>query len=141
MRRYTLTLDGAGAGTSLCHMSAPASRYEDRFQTSKYAEDEPVGVFVHADDPDAMWVPERLFSRLVLTARAYELHILPLLGGPERVRLNATQVTQNLLDEIAFVVHMLRDDPLVAEQGARLDQYLREVFASNPLAVVTVEGS
>jgi hypothetical protein len=120
-------------------MNTPRGRYKDRFDASAYADDEPVGVFVHADDPDAVWVPERLFWRLVFVGRAYSLHLLPLLGGHESVTLNRAQV-ENLLDEVAFVAALLSADPLVAEQATRLDQYLRQVLAAHPDEAVTVEG-
>ncbi len=53
--------------------------------------------------------------------------------------LNRSQV-ENLLDEVAFVADLLSVDALVAEQAARLDQYLRRVLAAGPDAQVTVEG-
>lgn len=113
--------------------------YEDRFDPSVYAGDEPVGVFVRHDDPDAVWVPERLFWRLVFVGRAYSLHLLPLLGGHDPVTLNRAQV-ENLLDEVAFVADLLSADPLVAAHATRLNSYLRRVIATSPEAVVTVEG-
>lgn len=115
------------------------SRYADRFDAATYAGDEPVGVFVSEDDPDAVWVPERLFERLSFVGRAYSLHLLPLLGGHEPVTLQCAQI-ENLLDEVAFVATLLDADPLVTEQAGRLDLYLRRVLSSGPHAVVTVEG-
>lgn len=121
-------------------MTAPGRRYDVRFDASEYAEDEPVGVFAHPDDPDAVWVPERLFWRLVFVARGYSLHTLPLLGGPEPVVLNALQV-ESLLDEVAFVAALLDDDPLVVDLATRLNAYLRRVLAAGPDATVTIEGN
>src|SRR4051812_30000424 len=120
-------------------MSTPRGRYEDRFDATAYADDEPVGVFANAENPDAVWVPERLFDRFVFTGRAYSLHLLPLLGGHDPVLLNRAQV-ENLLDEVAFVADMLAADPLVAAQAEHLDRYLRHVLSVNPEATVTVEG-
>ena len=120
-------------------MGALHGRYTDRFDAARYQYDEPVGVFTSADDAQAVWVPERLFLRLADTARAYELHLLPLLGGTEPIRLNTVQV-QTLVDEFDFVAALLRDDPLVVEQVARLNRYLRRVAASDPDSQVTVEG-
>lgn len=53
-------------------MNVGPVRYSDRFQASTYVDDEPVGVFMEVDDPEAIWVPERLFGRLTAVARAYD---------------------------------------------------------------------
>ncbi len=58
-------------------------RYADRFNARTYTHDEPVGVFQQADDPDGVWVAERLFYRLVDVARGYELHLT---APPRRAR-------------------------------------------------------
>lgn len=60
-------------------------RYADRFDASTYADYEPVGVFTSTDDPNAVWLPERLFHRLVAVGRGYDLHLMPRLGGSEPV--------------------------------------------------------
>jgi hypothetical protein len=107
---------------------AKSSQYEDRFDANRYAQDEPVGVFVGADDPDAVWVPERLFHRLVAVAQCYELHLLLLLGGADPVQLNRQQI-EVLLEELAHVAECLPNDQLVREQASRLGRYLRSVLA------------
>ncbi len=121
-------------------MSRTSSRYSDRFDASTYADDVAVGIFQAPDDADALWVPEGLFWRLVFVARAYSLHHLPLLGGPDPVVLNRLQV-ENLLDEVAFVAGLLRDDPLVSDLASRVQRYLRHVLATSVEPLVTVEGS
>jgi len=114
-------------------------RYADRFNAAAYADDEPVAFFVADDDPDALWVPERLFQRFVYVARAYSLHLLPLLGGHEPVTLQRAQI-ETLLDEVGFVGALLATDPLVAAQATRLHGYLRDALTSGPDVAVTVEG-
>lgn len=113
-------------------------RYADRFNARTYTHDEPVGVFQQADDPDGVWVAERLFYRLVDVARGYELHLLPLLGGREPVTLNRQQV-ENLRDELALLRALLTADPLVAASVTELDGYLARLLG-RPDATVTVEG-
>ncbi len=95
-------------------MSVGPGRYSDRFQASTYVDDEPVGVFTEVDDPEGIWVPERLFGRLTAVARAYDLHLLPMLGGHEPVTLNRQQV-QTVLDELDLVRAIVAGDALATE--------------------------
>jgi hypothetical protein len=120
-------------------MSA-GSRFEDRFDASTYADDEPVGIFQHPGDADALWVPEQLLWRLVFVARAYSLHMLPLLGGPEPVTLNRLQM-ENLLDEVAFIGDLLRADPLLSDLTSRMGRYLRHILSTSSEPAVTIEGN
>lgn len=92
--------------------------YADRLDTQRYADD-PV-VAVHGGDPaaeDTVWLPERLFARLTLVARAYELPVLPLLGGPDPVALGRA-LCESVVEEVEFVADRL-DDPLL-HRTARL---------------------
>ncbi|MDQ3422670.1 MAG: hypothetical protein M3510_04630 [Actinomycetota bacterium] len=114
-------------------------RYADRFDLRTYTDDEPVGVFQRPDDQDAVWLPERLFHRLVAVGSGYDLHLLPLLGGPEPVVLNRQQI-QNLRDELALVRAVLAVDPLVTANVTELDDYLLGTLG-RPDATVTVEGN
>lgn len=120
-------------------MTGAGGRYADRFEAGTYVDDPPVGVFVQQDDPEAVWVPERLFARLACVARGYSLHLLPLLGGHEPVTLNKQQVV-NLLDELAFVAEVVPGDVLVTEQVSKLRRYLLRALTGVPELTVTVEG-
>lgn len=87
----------------------------NRFDQSRYADDEPVHVFRsdrYGTDEDGLWVPERIWYRCHHLGRAYELHLLPLLdGSTDPVFLNPVQVDQ-LLDELRFVANHA-EDPLI----------------------------
>lgn len=102
----------------------PIERFSDRLDAQRFADDPVVGVF--ESDPseqDAIWLAERLFSRLVLVAQGYELHTLPLLGGSDPVRINRAQC-QNLLDELEFVALRLNDDPLAVNAAQSIANYV-----------------
>ena len=76
-------------------------------------------------DPDAeaaLWVSERLFGRLTLVARAYELHTLPMIGGSDPVALNRTRC-EALLNELEFVAERL-DDPLALQIAQAITDYV-----------------
>jgi hypothetical protein len=115
-------------------------RFLDRLDAATYTDDPAVGVF-EADpgEADAVWLPERLFARLVRIAPAYELHTLPMLGG-EAVRLNRLQC-EDLLDEVAFVAERV-NDPLAVEAAQALTDYVA-VRMRRPAwsGVVTFEGN
>ena len=87
----------------------------DRFDQSRYADDEPVHVFrcdQYRTDDGGLWIPERIWYRFRWLGLAYELHLLPLLdGSTDPVFLNPVQVDQ-LLAEIRFVGNRV-DDPLI----------------------------
>lgn len=92
-----------------------AREWINRFDQSRYADDEPVHVFrteQYGPDEDELWVPERIWCRCHYLGRAYELHLLPLLdGSTDPVFLNPVQVDQ-LLDELRFVANRA-EDPLI----------------------------
>ena len=101
-----------------------SDRFMDRFDAARYADDEPVGVFeTDPGEADALWLPERLFARLVHIGSAYELHTLPMLGGVEPFRLNRLQC-EDLLDEVAFVAERLHD-PLAVQAAQALTDYVQ----------------
>lgn len=84
-------------------------RFADRLDAEMFGSDAVVGVFEsEPSEADALWLSERLFARLVMVARAYELHTLPLLGGSNAVRLSRPQC-ESLFDELAFVA----DRPMI----------------------------
>lgn len=86
--------------------------YSDRFDPEHYRDDPPFGVGLGdrtPGDQDAEWLPERLASRLIRIAAAYELHLLPLLMNEDRVFLNSTQA-EALCDELEFVAAVVNDE-------------------------------
>jgi hypothetical protein len=99
-------------------------RFADRLNAATYeVDDDVVGVF--ESDPGevgALWLSGRLFRRLAVVAAAYELHTLPMLGGPEPIRLNKTQC-QSLLDGLAFVADRL-NDPLAVSTAQAITDYV-----------------
>lgn len=99
-----------------------------------------VGVYeLDPSDTDALWLSERLFQRLTLVARAYELHTLPLLGGLEPVTLTRP-MCDSLMGELGFITDRL-NDPVARETA----QVLADFVASGLRrpgwdGSVTVEG-
>jgi hypothetical protein len=123
------------------HSQMAADRFADRLTEQTYVDDEPVGVF-EADPSEqvALWISERLFHRLVLIARAYELHVLPMLGGTERITLGRAQC-ESLLDELEFVIAQLNDD-LALATARSIAQYVRSrIYGSLGDFQVSFEGS
>jgi hypothetical protein len=86
------------------------SEYADRLDPDTYTDDPLVSVY--RDDPgDGLWVPERVFWRLVHVAKGYSLHLLPLLGDADPIRLSKPMI-QTLIDEVHFVLDRLQDPVL-----------------------------
>ncbi|MEI6404034.1 MAG: hypothetical protein WCP59_17810 [Actinomycetota bacterium] len=113
-------------------------RFADRLDAGTYTDDPVVGVY--SEDPgeaSSLWVPERLFDRLVLLARAYGLHTLPLLGESEPVRLNGPMIA-SLVDELDFVRARV-DDPLVTTWAKQISDRASRALA-DPEPILTVEG-
>jgi hypothetical protein len=109
--------------------------YSDRFEASNYDDDPVVGVYL--DDPDDGAVfSERLFLRMVSIGKAYELHLLPLLGGPDPVTLNSTQL-ETLAAELQLVREVSRDG-LLLETVSRFEGAVEK--ARRMKAVLTIEG-
>lgn len=92
-----------------------SDRFADRLDPATYADDDGVvGVFESdPSDPDALWLWDRLFRRLIHVATAYELHALPLLDSREPVRLNRARC-ESVLGELEFVAERVNDDPATA---------------------------
>ena len=104
-----------------------ASTYED--------DDNTVGIFESSpDEPDSLWLSGRLFKRLTGVAAAYELHTLPMLGGPEAEQLNRARCG-SLLDELDFVADRL-NDALAAQTAQSISDYI-----ANRLRQPTWDGS
>jgi hypothetical protein len=115
-------------------------RFMDRLTEQSYVDDARVGVFeADPSEQDALWIAQRLFDRLVLIARAYELHVLPMLGGTQRITLGRAQC-ESLLDELEFIIAQLNDD-LALSTARSIAQYVRDrVFASPRDFQVSFEG-
>ena len=112
-------------------------RFSDRLIADTYKDDPVVSVYESdPDEPGAVWASERLFMRLALTAKAYELHTLPMLGGFEPVLLHPAQC-EALLDELTFVAERL-DDPLAVSAAQTVARYVSGRRGSG--RGITVEG-
>ena len=93
----------------------------DRLDPDSFSNDEVVGVAAVERDvpmqdvPEADWifVPERLFHRLLSLGEAYSLHFAPLLESQADSELNATQC-QGFLDELRFLHQVVADAALSA---------------------------
>ena len=110
--------------TSWQHHGMPSDQFADRFDREQYADDPGVGVFeISPEETDALWLPERIFARLIGVASAYHLHTLSQLGGMDPIQLNRLQC-EAALDEVAFVAERLSDDPLIAELAQAVCDYL-----------------
>jgi hypothetical protein len=79
------------------------SGFAGRLTRSAYDDDEPVHVYVPKGVE--LWIPERLWFRLVNLGRAYETHLLPLLAG--------TAESQTLIDEVEFLMTIVDDEALL----------------------------
>jgi len=92
------------------------NRYEDRFSAETYAKDEPIGAGLSSEVPDgtytySLWIPERLFDRVLYLAKAYELHVLPVLDPYGKNELTPLQA-ETLIDELTFIADVVKDDLL-----------------------------
>jgi hypothetical protein len=115
--------------------------FADRLTADRYADDEPVGIFeTDPSEPNALWISDRLFGRLVLVARAYELHVLPMLGGTERITLGREQC-ESFLDELEFVAERLHDELAVTTAQSIADYLTGRIRSSHGDVRVSVEGS
>lgn len=117
------------------------ARYSDRLDPATYEDDEPIAIY--EEDPGeagALYISERLFSRLVHLGEAYELHHLPLLGRIEPVQLGRAQCVA-LCDELAFVAERV-DDPLTVAAAQSVSDYLdARVRRPGAETFVTLEGN
>lgn len=99
-----------------------SDRFADRLDAARYQSDEVVGIYGSTpDDPDALWLSERLVRRLALIASAYELHVLPRFIESEPVQLNR-QLCATLVDELEFIAARL-DDELVTTTAEAVRDY------------------
>jgi hypothetical protein len=85
-------------------------RFADRLLAETYEQEECVQLD-YGDPGAAAFVPERLFARAQCVARAYDLHLLPVIDIYRKTRLNRAQC-EAMLDEVAFVARVTNDDVL-----------------------------
>jgi hypothetical protein len=92
-----------------------------------------------ADDPsESLDVPERVFWRLVYVAKAYALHLLPMLGDSDPVYLNRPMI-QTFVDELCFIGDRL-NDPVAEYWIGRLLQAAQTALSRRGDALLTAEG-
>ena len=111
--------------------------YADRLDPGTYSADPIVVVYPH-DVAEGLDVPEGVFWRLVYVAKGYSLHLLPLLGGSDPVRLNRPMI-ETLVDELSFVGERL-NDPVADVWIGRLLQISQATLWRQGEANLTVEG-
>ncbi len=117
------------------------TRFADRLEEATYRGDEGVSIGVAQVGEQPEWmvnVSLRLFSRLQLIARAYELHILPGIEPYDGTRLNLQQV-QSLEEELEFVA-TLSTDKLVQRSVAAIASAASRVSRSALRLELVVEG-
>jgi hypothetical protein len=116
------------------------SPFADRLNSDSYADDPLVGVFAYDfTDPTEIWVPERLWARLVAIGAAYQLHYLPLLdGSPESRTLDATQANA-LVEELDFI-RSLTVDPLLESTAAEVLALVVRASRSGSRPALRIEG-
>lgn len=124
-------------GAGLQDNAGVSPKFDDRLDAATYADDVHVGVYERdPSESDSLWLSERLFARLVLIAKAYELRTLSWLGGADPVRLGRSQC-EDLLDEVAFVANRV-DDRLLVDLCQAVDAYLSTRLRATPASAVTV---
>ena len=122
--------------------------YSDRLDSTTYAADEPYGIAValrgttptweEESAERVVWLPERVFHRLVALGRAYELHVLPLLIGDDAVRLNHLQAAV-LLEELQFLAELI-NDPNVRDACERVGRIAQTCIAGGGRLDLVIEG-
>jgi len=114
----------------------PLARFDDRLSHATYEDDVVTGV--HDGDPDGgVWVPERLFLRLVQLAGAYDLHVTSRLGGMDVVVLSRP-LARSFLDEVAFIGERV-DDPALLPWLQRIADYGEHVLRRRGDVQLTVD--
>ena len=111
--------------------------YGDRLDPATYVDD-PIVVVYRAEPAGGLDVPERVFWRLTHVAMAYQLHLLPLLGGSDPVPLNK-QMIQMLIDELNFIADRL-NDPVAEIWIPRILEAAQSALWQRGDAQLTIEG-
>lgn len=84
----------------------------ERLKWELYRDDEPVGIGARGTEPDGwVYVPERLFARLVALGQAYELHLLPVIEVYGETTLTSAQCA-TLGEELLFLRQVTNDEAL-----------------------------
>ncbi len=83
-------------------------------------------------------MPEGLFARAQSIARAYNLHLLPVIEVYAETTLNKAQCV-TLLEEVQFVGRVVNDH-LLAEHLLALEQMLVAGVNSSGPAAILIEG-
>lgn len=119
------------------------ARYGDRFDASAFADDEPVEVRGYrgsrrASTYDEHVMPEALFGRLVLIAKAYSLHQLSNLDPYGPTELNPEQA-RRVADESAFIAGVV-NDPLLAPHAEAVQRVADYCWKYSGESWLVIEG-
>ena len=117
--------------------------YNDRFDATSFADDEPVEFRAHrgsrqASTYDEHVMPEALFTRLVLLASAYTLHQLPALNAYGPTELNREQA-RRVSQEARFIAEVV-NDPLLAPHLAAVQRVADQCWKHSGEAWLIIEG-
>lgn len=107
-RNYLLVAPASSRGPNI---RLVGHRFSDRFDESTYADDEPIHILNHnyGDGPSDVWVPERLWHRLLAIGSAYFLHYVPLLTAETKPRSFNSVQAEGVLEELEFVTEVVSD--------------------------------
>jgi hypothetical protein len=86
-------------------------RFADRLEPATFSDDPPIGAGASDDYTDWVYLPERLFYRMLDLGRAYDLHILPSLHLYDRNELDRDR-TASLIEELEFLADVVNDRAL-----------------------------
>lgn len=113
----------------------------DRLDASTYADDPPVAVGVATSNNEEwiLWIPERLWDRLLALGAGYQLHRLRLMQGEERVVLDRVQLPF-LVEELNFLRRTSKD-PLLVSTVTDLTQLATRVIDESLLDALVIETS
>lgn len=116
-------------------------RYTDRFESSTYEDDPPVGIAVANPSTEewVAWIPDRLWDRILSLARGYRLHVLGLVEGQERIELEQPHV-ESLLEELQLLAAVARDD-LVVGYLEKIRAAAARVIGDPELVALVIETS
>jgi hypothetical protein len=129
-------------------MSDGNNDYKARLSAAYFSSDEPIAVVLVPSgesvnwqtEPDgAIWIPERLFSRLKHLAAAYELHLLTTVDLTSATRFNHLQC-QCISAELDFL-GTITCDPLIADLIARIRPSIERCAREAGKLEAVIEGS
>ena len=111
-------------------------RIADRFDPTRFADDQPVVVTVVGGTSDEVSVPDGIFGRLHALAKAYDLHVLRDVVTPYAEVTLVSAQAEGALAELEFLAGIVRD-PIVIENVAILQRVFAEATRTN--ASLTVD--